>query len=70
MRFVSLLAGLAFAAAAYAQGYPSRPIRIVVPYAPGGLPDTMARLVGAKLGESLGQQMGSRTWAAPAASAA
>ena len=57
MRFVSLLAGLAFAAAAFAQGYPNRPIKIVVPYAPGGLPDTIARLVGAKLGDSLGQQL-------------
>src|SRR5947209_5867254 len=57
MRFVSLLAGLAFAAAAFAQGYPNRPIKIVVPYAPGGLPDTIARLVGQKLGDSLGQQL-------------
>jgi len=41
-----------FAAVAHAQNYPSRPIKIVVPYAPGGLPDTIARIVGAKLGDS------------------
>jgi tripartite-type tricarboxylate transporter receptor subunit TctC len=57
MRFVSLLAGLAFAVTAFAQGYPSRPIKVVVPYAPGGLPDTIARLVGAKLSDALGQQI-------------
>jgi tripartite-type tricarboxylate transporter receptor subunit TctC len=57
MRFVSLLAGLALAVAAQAQTYPNKPIRVVVPYAPGGLPDTMSRLVGAKLGDALGQQV-------------
>jgi tripartite-type tricarboxylate transporter receptor subunit TctC len=60
MRFVSLLIGLALAAVAVtvqAQSYPSRPIRMIVPYAPGGLPDTIARLVGAKLSDSLGQQI-------------
>jgi tripartite-type tricarboxylate transporter receptor subunit TctC len=43
--------------AAAAQDYPNRPIRVIVPYAAGGLPDTMARLVGAKMAETLGQQM-------------
>ena len=45
------------ALAAHAQDYPNKPIRVIVPYAAGGLPDTMARLVGAKMGEALGQQM-------------
>jgi tripartite-type tricarboxylate transporter receptor subunit TctC len=57
MRFVSLLAGLAFAATVCAQGYPNRTIKVVVPYVPGGLPDTIARLVGAKLPDALGQQI-------------
>ena len=42
---------------AQAQDYPSRPIRIYVPAAPGGTTDLLARLVGAKLGELFGQQI-------------
>jgi len=56
MNFVAFaLALVSFAVSA--QGYPNRPVKVVVPYAAGGLPDTMARLVGAKIGESTGQQM-------------
>src|SRR5688572_18640441 len=45
------------AAAVSAQDYPSKPIRLIVPYAAGGLPDTMARLVAPKLSEALAQQI-------------
>ncbi len=40
-----------------AQAYPSRPIRMVVPYTPGGYTDFMARTVGQKLSEALGQPL-------------
>ena len=54
MRFIPLFAMLVLACTAHAQ-YPARAIKIVVPYAAGGLPDTMTRAVTPKLGESLGQ---------------
>jgi tripartite-type tricarboxylate transporter receptor subunit TctC len=42
---------------AAAQEYPTRPVRVVVPYAAGGLPDTMTRLAAVKMTEALGQQV-------------
>jgi len=51
----ALLAALS--APAQSAEYPSRPLRMIVPYSPGGNADIMARLVGQRLGENLGQQV-------------
>jgi tripartite-type tricarboxylate transporter receptor subunit TctC len=55
---IMILAGLllvGFAADVFAQGYPSKPIRLIVGYPPGGATDIAARIVGQKLSLSLGQ---------------
>jgi tripartite-type tricarboxylate transporter receptor subunit TctC len=53
-----LFAACAVAAfAVHAQPYPSKPIRLVVGFAPGGNTDVVARVVGQKLGERVGQQV-------------
>jgi tripartite-type tricarboxylate transporter receptor subunit TctC len=53
-----LAASFAFAAAsARAQTYPSRPVRVILPFAAGGMADITTRLVADKLGDKLGQRI-------------
>src|SRR5712671_771745 len=54
---LAALAASAGIAPAGAQSYPTKPIHLVAPYAPGGIADIAARLVGQKLTEALGQQV-------------
>jgi tripartite-type tricarboxylate transporter receptor subunit TctC len=57
--FLHLIAGAAalpgVSRIAWAQAYPTRPVRLIVPYAPGGASDTVARLMGQSLSQRLGQ---------------
>ncbi len=59
MKRIALLFGCLFASTTFvhALDYPSRPLRLIVPTAPGGGTDFTGRLVAAKLSESLGQQV-------------
>jgi tripartite-type tricarboxylate transporter receptor subunit TctC len=59
-KFLHLAAGAAALPAvsriAMAQTYPSRPVRVIVPFAPGGITDVVARIISRKVGEQLGKQ--------------
>ena len=52
----SLFALLAWNTASAADAYPARPIRLLVPFAPGGGADTLARIITPRLSESMSQQ--------------
>ena len=53
----TLVLATALPASVLAQTYPSKPIKFIVPYAAGGLPDTVARVVALRLTERLGQSV-------------
>ncbi|WP_284214469.1 Bug family tripartite tricarboxylate transporter substrate binding protein [Comamonas jiangduensis] len=49
--------GMTVSSVSWAQGYPNQPIRLVVPFAPGGAVDQTARIISGALGDRLGQQI-------------
>ena len=57
MLMAALAASLALPASAVAQAYPSKPITVIVPFAAGGPTDALARVLGQRMGETLGHQL-------------
>jgi tripartite-type tricarboxylate transporter receptor subunit TctC len=55
MRIFSLFVSFLLSASAFAQAYPSKPIRYIVPFPPGGSSDLIARAIAPKMSERLGQ---------------
>ncbi len=54
---LALTAAAALPLSALAQAFPSKPVRLIVPFAPGGTTDIIARIVGERMGGALGQQV-------------
>ena len=57
LRSLVCMAAAGFAAATFAQDYPTKPVRFVVPFVPGGPTDIQGRMLGEKLTQHLGQQV-------------
>src|SRR6187401_3546660 len=55
-RLALVLAAALFAAPAFSQQYPVKPVRVVIPWPPGGSNDIVGRIIAQKLGEMSGQQ--------------
>ena len=56
-RILSMLALSLFASAALAQAWPTKPIRMVIPFPPGGFSDVFGRILGEKFGTAFGQSV-------------
>jgi tripartite-type tricarboxylate transporter receptor subunit TctC len=52
---VAMMACAAFGQSVFAQAWPSKPVRVIIPYAPGGGADVLARLISNKMSANLGQ---------------
>jgi len=55
LKVLALSCAAVLSTAAFAQSWPSKPVRIVVPFAAGGPADTLARFIGTRMANDLGQ---------------
>ena len=55
MKLLTIIMGWILSASVHAQAYPTKPIRIVIPFPPGNTTDIMTRLIAPKMSERLGQ---------------
>jgi tripartite-type tricarboxylate transporter receptor subunit TctC len=60
LQIIGGAAGLSFAAAANAETYPDRPVRLIVYFPPGTANDIIGRLISQRLSERMGQPVGGR----------
>lgn len=56
-KYLQILVGIVCSASAVAQNYPTKPIRLIVAFAPGGATDTFARITAAEISRNIGQQV-------------
>jgi tripartite-type tricarboxylate transporter receptor subunit TctC len=56
-QMICLVAAAFWCAICFAQNYPTRAVRVIVPFAPGGGTDILVRTIAPKLGDALGQQL-------------
>jgi tripartite-type tricarboxylate transporter receptor subunit TctC len=57
LRLAGVCIGMVVSAAVHSQPYPTKPIRLIVPFTPGGGSDSIGRLIAQKLATAFGQQV-------------
>ena len=62
VRILVALSAMLAATSAFAENYPSKPVKIIIPFSAGGVTDIAGRLIAQRLSERLGARQGSRPY--------